>query len=78
MAENLVKLNATFQPMSTVKRRNNVVGIAVKSGGFTRHQADDVCFGQLSGGLRPITGGFGTSVKVRKSILEYQQGVKEE
>jgi hypothetical protein len=63
--------------MSTVKRRDNVVGIAVKSGDFPRHQADDVCFGQLSGGSRPITGGFGTSVKVKKDILEYQQGVKE-
>ena len=78
MAENLVKLNATFQPMSTVKRRDNVAGIAVKRGGFPRPKADDVCFGQLSGGLRPITGGFGTSVKVKKDILEYQQGVKEE
>ena len=77
MAENLVKLNATFQPMSTVKRRDNVAGIAVKSG-FPRPKADDVCFGQLSGGSRPITGGFGASVKVKKDILEYQQGVKEE
>lgn len=71
MAENLVKLNATFQPMSTVKRRDNVVGIAVKSGGFPRSKADDVCFGQLSGESRLTTGAFGASVKVKKDILEY-------
>jgi len=64
--------------MRKVKCRDNLAGIGAKSGDLSRHQADDAFFGQLSGGSRLITGAFGTSVKVKVDILEYQQGVKEE
>lgn len=78
MPENLVKLNAAFQPMRKVIYGDSPADITAKIGNFPRHQADDAFLGQLSGGSRLITGGLGTSTKVKVDIFEYQQGVKEE